>query len=124
MNEKKIKKLRKGEIKLTDGTTRCSSFLSHDALASCLISSMSIAPFQIYPVIQRIQLLEVETKRSSTKKVSEADANQAADSVETLAQEVLSLKKDVQTAERIAKQSEVPLQLFFSVINLFYSSFL
>ena len=89
MNERKIKKLRKGEIKLNDCTTPWSSCLSYDALASCLIPSMSIAPSQIYPVIQRIQLLEVETKRSSTKKVSEADANQAADSVETLAQEIL-----------------------------------
>ena len=72
---------------------------------------MSIAPLPISSVTRRIQLLEVETKRSSTKKVSEADANQAADSVETLAQEILSLRKDVQTAERIAKQSEVPLRL-------------
>ena len=67
---------------------------------------MSIAPLPISSVIRRIQLLEVETKRSSTKKVSEADTNQAADSVEALTQEVLSLKKDVQTAERIAKQSD------------------
>lgn len=80
---------------------------------------MSIAPLPISSVTRRIQLLEVETKRSSTKKVSEADTNQAADSVEALTQEVLSLKKDVQTAERIAKQSEVPLQLFFSVINCY-----
>ena len=80
---------------------------------------MSIAPLPISSVTRRIQLLEVETKRSSTKKVSEADTNQAADSVEALTQEVLSLKKDVQTAERIAKQSEVPQRVFFSVTNCY-----
>mmetsp|Transcript_10202 Transcript_10202/g.9891 ORF Transcript_10202/g.9891 Transcript_10202/m.9891 type:complete len:354 (+) Transcript_10202:138-1199(+) len=56
---------------------------------------------------KRIQLLEVETKRTSNRRISEADANQAADSAESLSQEVALLKKDLQTADRIGKQSEV-----------------
>lgn len=59
--------------------------------------------------------MEVETKRSSNKKVSAADTNQATDSVDSLTQEISSLKKDVQTAERIAKQSEVNLSKHFIV---------
>lgn len=55
----------------------------------------------------RIQLLESETKRNGSKKLSEAEANNAADTVDTLTQEVAMLKRDLQTAERIAKQSEV-----------------
>ena len=66
----------------------------------------------------RIQLLEVETKRSSNRRVSEADANQASDTVDSLAQEVALLKKDIQTAERIAKQSEVIILITIIVILL------
>lgn len=47
--------------------------------------------------------------------MSAADTNQATDSVDSLTQEISSLKKDVQTAERIAKQSEVNLSKHFIV---------
>ena len=53
---------------------------------------------------KRIQLLESDAKRNSGKRVVEAGG---VDTVETLSAEVANLRKDVQTAERIAKQSEV-----------------
>lgn len=59
-------------------------------------------------------MLESETKRSSSKKPTEAEANNAADTVDNLNQEVAMLKRDLQTAERIAKQSEVAWTHFSS----------
>ena len=58
----------------------------------------------------RIQLLEVETKRSGNRRGSDAEAGQGADTLDSLTQEIISLKKDIQTAERIAKQSEVEIE--------------
>ena len=52
---------------------------------------------------KRVQLLESDAKRNSGRRTAEVGG---VDTVETLAQEVTSLRKDVQTAERIAKQSE------------------
>ena len=60
--------------------------------------------------IFRIQLLEVETKRSGNRRGSDAEAGQGADTLDSLTQEIISLKKDIQTAERIAKQSEVGIK--------------
>ena len=53
---------------------------------------------------KRIQLLETDAKRNSNR---QAPLPGGVDTVDSLTQEVASLKKDVQTAERIAKQSEV-----------------
>ena len=53
---------------------------------------------------KRIQLLESDAKRNSGKRVAEVGG---VDTVESLSAEVANLRKDVQTAERIAKQSEV-----------------
>jgi multidrug resistance efflux pump len=66
----------------------------------------------------RIQLLESETKRNGSKKLSDAEANNAADTVDTLTQEVAMLKRDLLTAERIAKQSEVFATLFGSLWSI------
>jgi hypothetical protein len=59
--------------------------------------------------------LESETKRNGSKKLSDAEANNAADTVDTLTQEVAMLKRDLLTAERIAKQSEVFPTLLISL---------
>jgi hypothetical protein len=53
---------------------------------------------------KRIQLLEAESKRLSNRRDATAPA---ADTVEALTQEVAQLRKDMQTAERLAKQSDV-----------------
>ena len=53
---------------------------------------------------KRIQLLESDAKRNSGKRVVETGG---VDTIESLSAEVANLRKDVQTAERIAKQSEV-----------------
>ena len=66
----------------------------------------------------RIQLLEVETKRSGNRRGSDAEAGQGADTLDSLTQEIISLKKDIQTAERIAKQSEVRIENKNSARNI------
>ena len=55
----------------------------------------------------RIQLLEIENKRNGTKKFSDAEANNNAEALESLTQELTVMRKDILTAERIAKQAEV-----------------
>jgi hypothetical protein len=54
---------------------------------------------------RRVQLLEAENKRVSNRKAS--DVGQSGDTLESLQDEIATLKKDMQTAERIAKQADV-----------------
>ena len=62
--------------------------------------------------------MEIESKRNGTKKVSDAEANNNAEALESLTQELSVMRKDILTAERIAKQSEViylNLFIFYTV---------
>ena len=76
-----------------------------------------------FPLLRifRIQILEIENKRSGTKKISDAEANNNAEALESLTQELSVMRKDILTAERIAKQAEV---IRFIIQNLFRSHFL
>ena len=65
-----------------------------------------IVVFDVYCCF-RIQILEIENKRSGTKKISDAEANNNAEALESLTQELVVMRKDILTAERIAKQAEV-----------------
>jgi hypothetical protein len=56
---------------------------------------------------KKIQQLEIENKKINTKKGTE---NINEDVTENLIQEVTSLKKDLQTAERLSKQSEANIK--------------
>ena len=68
----------------------------------------------------RIQLLEIENKRNGTRKISDAEANNNAEALESLTQELSVMRKDSLTAERIAKQSEV-IQFNLLFFFLFFS---
>jgi len=56
---------------------------------------------------KRNQLLEIENKKLSTKRANDAASG---DRSEAMLQEINQLKKDVQTAEKIVKQSEAEVK--------------
>lgn len=56
---------------------------------------------------KRIQLLESDNKRSNVKKPLEIDT---VDPIQSLTQEVATLKRDLQTAERLAKQADTAVK--------------
>ncbi len=60
----------------------------------------------------RIQILEIENKRFASKKQTDI-AN--GDQGESLLAEINSLKKDVQSSERLVKQAEVKIYIYIYV---------
>ena len=69
------------------------------------------------PTSHRVQQLEIELKRFTSKKNHEvAPPN----SMDAMAQEITGLKKDLETAERIAKNSEVSSDYaYLTIIDLY-----
>ena len=80
--------------------------ITYDCILKTFVSNNKCSNFN-----RRIQLLEVESKRSSNKKVIEADSNNTANTVESLSNEISEMRRQIVTAERIAKQSEVSIYL-------------